>query len=425
MGRIKILTEKSFRTLKEDGLGTFIKKSINYLDKCKNVDKNTASNKHFLDVLFINGCFLPHPSRYRVSHQREQLQAGGVLSDEIFYEDLSVDLVRNYRVFIFFRCPITEEVRKFIKKAKEHNKTVIFDIDDLVIDKKYTDTIEYLKTFSKEDRAHYDAGVDMIRETLCMCDSAITTTERLAEELKNYVPEVYINRNTASNRMVELSNQAVYDRDVLSYKDIRFAKDKKERKKILEAQKYISDNTKIKIGYFSGSITHNDDINMILPVLEQILKENINVELHIVGELDIPKELQPYRDRIIANEFVDWEKLPKLISKVDINLAPLVDTIFNEAKSENKWIEASLVKVVTIASNVGAMKKMIDDGVTGLLCSNNEEWYEKLNALIVLFFFFPSSYPCLDDKLYRRKRGNVYLGLFYSCCRQQCSKCCH
>ncbi|WP_195980083.1 glycosyltransferase [Clostridium butyricum] len=382
MGRIGILTEKSLRTLKEEGIGTFVKKSINYIEKCKNIEKNTASNKHFMDVLFINGCFLPHPSRYRVSHQREQLQAGGVLSDEVFYEDLSIDLVRNYRLFIFFRCPINDEVRNFIKKAKEHNKTVIFDIDDLVIDKKYTDTIKYLDTFSKEDRAHYDAGVEMIRETLCMCDSAITTTERLAEELRNYVPEVYINRNTASNRMVELSNKAVYDRDILPYKDIEFAKDKNEKKKILKARKHISDDKIVRIGYFSGSITHNDDINMILPVLERIMSENKNVELHIVGELDIPKELEPYKERIIANEFVDWEKLPELISKVDINLAPLVDTIFNEAKSENKWIEASLVKVVTVASNVGAMKNMISDKTTGFLCSDNEQWYEVLTNLI-------------------------------------------
>ena len=28
-------------------------------------------------------------------------------------------------------------------------KAVFFDIDDLVIDKKYTDTIEYLKTMTK------------------------------------------------------------------------------------------------------------------------------------------------------------------------------------------------------------------------------------------------------------------------------------
>ena len=54
---------------------------------------------------------------------------------------------------------------------------------------------------------------------------------------------------------------------------------------------------------------------------------------------------------------MDYKKLPELISKMDINLAPLTESIFNEAKSEIKWIEASLVKTCTIASNLGAFKE--------------------------------------------------------------------
>ena len=305
-----------------------------------------------------------------------------MLSDQVFYEDVSLELIRNYRVFIFFRCPITDTIRDFIKIAKQHNKTVIFDIDDLVIDTKYTDSIKYLQTLSVEEKANYDSGVNRMKETLCMCDSAITTTERLANELKNYVPEVYINRNTASNRMVELSNQAVYNRDVLPFKDVKLAKNKKEEKEIVLAQNKLSHSSKIKIGYFSGSITHNDDFTMILPVITRIMKENSNIELHVVGELDIPSELQPFKERVIANPFVDWQKLPELIASVDINIAPIEQSIFNEAKSENKWVEASLVKVITVASNVGAMKKMISHEETGFLCSNNEEWYEALIKLI-------------------------------------------
>lgn len=380
--RIKMLKQKSVDTLKNDGIKVFTKKTLNYIKKCRNIKRSNDIDKQFLDVLFINGCFLPHPSRYRVTHQREQLLAGGILSDEVFYEDVSLDLIKNYRMFIFFRCPITDTIREFIKKAKEHNKTVIFDIDDLVIDTKYTNSIKYLQTLSDEEKANYDSGVNRMKETLSMCDSAITTTERLANELKNYVSEVYVNRNTASNEMVALSNKAVYERDILPYKDVKFTKDKKEKNKIIEAKNKLSSSNKVKIGYFSGSITHNDDVTMILPVLSKIMKENSNVELHIVGELDIPIELQEFKERVIANQFVDWRKLPELIASVDINIAPLEESVFNEAKSENKWVEASLVKVVTVASDVGAMKKMIRHGETGFLCSNNYEWYEILNKLV-------------------------------------------
>ena len=47
-----------------------------------------------------------------------------------------------------------------------------------------------------------------MQKLMCMCDAVVTTTEGLANELKKYVPEVYINRNTASEEMLELSEKA-------------------------------------------------------------------------------------------------------------------------------------------------------------------------------------------------------------------------
>ena len=81
------------------------------------------------DILFINGCYsetLPHPYRYRVAHQMEQLRASFLESDEYFYLHLEPSMVRNYRVIIFFRCPWTENVQKAIILAKSLNKKVLF-----------------------------------------------------------------------------------------------------------------------------------------------------------------------------------------------------------------------------------------------------------------------------------------------------------
>ena len=121
---------------------------------------------------------------------------------------------------------------------------------------------------------------------------------------------------------------------------------------------------------------------MIMPAIIKILKENPKVKLHIVGELDLPEEMKALSAQVVKREFVVWEKLPELIGSVDINLAPIEDTIFNEAKSENKWVEAALVKVPTVASRVGAFERMIEDGKTGYLCSTLDEWYKKLRNLI-------------------------------------------
>ena len=103
------------------------------------------------DVLFINGCnvnILPHPFRYRVQHQIEQLNSTFLECDVYDYKTFDPNFVRNYRIIIFFRCPWNYRVNQSIALAKELNKKVLFDIDDLVIDKKYTELIPYLKTLS-------------------------------------------------------------------------------------------------------------------------------------------------------------------------------------------------------------------------------------------------------------------------------------
>ncbi|MGN8920651.1 glycosyltransferase [Lachnospiraceae bacterium HCP28S3_F9] len=357
MADIKELTGKTIKTLKEEGVSGVGRKAKNLIQSSIVAGKD-AKNKVYRDVLFINGCdeSVPHPARYRVTHQREQLEMNNISTNQIYYVNLQLDQVRFYRTFVFFRCPYTDMIGEFIKLAKKLNKKVLFDIDDLVVDTKYTDTIKYLDTMTKEERALYDDGVKRMGKTLSLCDAAITTTERLAFELNKYVPEVFINRNTASEEMCKLSQEAL--------------KNKKQ------------DNTYIKIGYFSGSLTHNDDFLLILPTLVKLMKCYENVQLHVVGELDLPEELMPLRNRVVSHPFVDWKKLPELISEVDINLAPLEESIFNEAKSENKWVEAALVKVPTVASKVGAFDRMIEDGKTGYLCSNADDW-EKILTLMI------------------------------------------
>ena len=322
---------------------------------------NVTNNKRIIkDVLFVNGCnikIIPHSYRYRVLHQMEQINAGFLESDEYFYENLNPLIVLNYRVIIFFRCPWTQNIEDAISLAKNLNKKTLFDIDDLVIDTKYTEDIPFLKTLSPNQKALYDDGVIRMRKTLKLCEGAITTTKALARELKNYVSNVFINKNVASEEMWKLSKEALVKKDINK-----------------------TDNHII-IGYFSGSISHKPDIEMIKPALIKILRKFRNVKLLLLGELEIP-DFSEFSSQIIYKKFVDWKKLPKIISKVDINIAPIKNNVFNSAKSENKWVEAALVKVPTVASNFGAFQQVILHNETGLLCSNNKEWYLSLKTLI-------------------------------------------
>ena len=80
----------------------------------KQVNRRKKEAPAYRDVLFISGCKedLPHPWRYRVLHQREQLEACGITTGEVYFQELSLNQLRYYRAFNFFSLSIHRNDRK-------------------------------------------------------------------------------------------------------------------------------------------------------------------------------------------------------------------------------------------------------------------------------------------------------------------------
>ena len=309
-------------------------------------------------ILLIDGVenIIPQCTRYRVLNKAEQLRKHGFAVKVVNLSEFQLPMAQNASHIIIYRSPISPELLRLCHLAKEYGKPVFFDIDDLVFDTVYTDQLSYTQGLNSVEKGNYDAGVRNYGYMLENCDGAITSTNQLQEELKKYQSKVLLNRNLASDDLIAVSSQFIKD--------------------------YSQTSDIVKIGYFSGSISHNENFELIKPAVKQLLTKYSNIQLHIVGILDIPEDMKPFENQIVTHDYVDWDKLPALISEVDINLAPLVDSIFNRAKSEIKWIEAALVKVPTVASNIGAFSDAVVDGETGLLATD-EQWFDKLETLVL------------------------------------------
>lgn len=309
-------------------------------------------------ILIIDGVenIIPQCTRYRVLNKAEQLRKHGFEVRVTNLSDFQLSMAQYASHIIIYRSPVSDQLLRLCQLAKEFGKTVFFDIDDLVFDTVYTDQLSYTQGLNEVDKGHYDASVRNYGYMLDNCDAAITSTNQLQTELLKYKDTVLLNRNLASDELVAVSAQSIKD--------------------------YSQVSDFVRIGYFSGSISHNENFEMIKPAIKALLSKYDNLQLHIVGHLDIPADMEVYRNRIVVHDYVDWDDLPALISSVDINLAPLTDSIFNRAKSEIKWMEAALVKVPTVASNIGAFADMVEDGQTGLL-ANDDQWFDKLEMLIL------------------------------------------
>lgn len=321
-----------------------------------NIIEEIKNKPHEEYILIIDGVqnIIPQCTRYRVLNKQEYLENHGYKVKVVNLSDFQMKDIRYASTIIVYRAPYSAMLDDMVELAHQKGTKVYFDIDDLVIDTKYTDQLSYVRGLSKDEKANYDSGVINYGKMLQLCDGAITSTARLVKELSSYTPQVMLERNIASKKLIEISKKA---------------------------SNKFTDSTKVKIGYFSGSISHNENFNLIKYDILKILKECSNVELHLVGYLDIPEEFEVVKNQLVFHKYVDWQELPTLISEVDINLAPLTTNIFNEAKSEIKWLEAALVKTPTVASDIGAFSDIVKNDITGFLCKDNE-WFKKLKMCI-------------------------------------------
>jgi len=146
---------------------------------------------------------------------------------------------------------------------------------------------------------------------------------------------------------------------------------------------YTPDNgDKIVIGYFGGS-SHYRDLHEsgVLPAIQRIMHENKNVYFKCVSmpvDFYLPRKRTIVTDGAYGRQWVT-DLFPTL--NFDISIAPLLQTIFADGKSNIKWLESSRMGAAFVASNVGPYKE-IPAGCASLVENTEDDWYKALKELV-------------------------------------------
>lgn len=149
--------------------------------------------------------------------------------------------------------------------------------------------------------------------------------------------------------------------------------------KIWNFKNQIKKDKKIRIGWISSG-SHFSDVPIIQPVMDRILLKYPNVEFHFAGMTWDETKEDGYYHHVGVRAYKDF---PKWYSEqgYDIAIAPLKDTQFNRAKSNIKWMEAAMLEIPIVASDVEPYKS-IKHGRDGFLASSTEQWVKYLSLLI-------------------------------------------
>ncbi|MDD5396711.1 MAG: glycosyltransferase [Candidatus Moranbacteria bacterium] len=310
------------------------------------------------DILFVTGG-VGDSARYRTHHVAEELEMQNFkCSITVQDNPLLATYADKFQIFVFHRVLLTPSVKKLIEKIKAQGKKIIFETDDLVYDSKYLQHMDYFKVMNSLERKLYENGVGgeiLVDPYVKVCT---TTTTFLAEKLREHGKKVFIVPNRLSKKDVKIANE------------------------IISHQSSVIKNT-VRLGYFSGTLSHNKDFATITDVLMFIMEKNENVELFLVGPLDLENKLNKFGARIKQLPYVKREKHFVNLAAVDINIVPLeMGNPFCESKSELKFFEAAIVGVPTVAAATQPFFEAIVDGVDGFVANDSEQWIEKLEKLI-------------------------------------------
>jgi len=308
-------------------------------------------------VVFIVG-IEGAPLRYRARLPAESMALLGVRSDVRHYRDPDLPaLVALADVVVVYRVPATPQVLYLLSRARAMGTPSFFDVDDLVFDPDILGGIPALARLPADELRLYTEGVHRYRTTLEACDAFIGSTVELCEYVTALtgLPAARF-ANGVGIQLGRLSDQA-----------LRSARDPGP----------------LRIGYFSGTSTHDDDWRSVESAVVEVMRGHPDVELWLGGHLAESDGLLAVQDRVRRLPFVSWTVLPGVLRQVDVNIAPLATSSrFNDAKSAIKWLEAALVETVTVASPTQPFREAVRHGVSGMLAETADEWTQALSALV-------------------------------------------
>jgi len=136
---------------------------------------------------------------------------------------------------------------------------------------------------------------------------------------------------------------------------------------------------KIKIVWISSG-SHFADLDIVESLVDPIKEKYPNVEFHLAGMF----ENDVKGDRIFHHMGTDgYDEFPQFFADLDpdIAIAALNDNQFNRCKSNIKWMEAAMLKVPVVASDVTPYHS-IKHGRTGYLAKDAGQFVKYLSWLI-------------------------------------------
>ena len=321
--------------------------------------------KHAADTLapkvaIIAELSIPQCKKYRVIQKQEMLEELGIPCSVTSWTDSNEakKQISLASLVIFYRVPGFDSVMDLIAECRRLNIKTLWDVDDLIFDEDVLKTSSTINSLEPAEKEGVINGAKLYRQAMLACNEGIASTSGLAKAMKEAGLEtIYVVENALDDETLAAARS-------------------------IEGRLKKQEDGLIRIIYGSGTKTHNIDFLEAAPALANMLKENPNVRFRIIGYLELPEYFDEVQSQIERIPFCNYTEYLTYLSECDISIAPLENFVFNDAKSNIKYLEASITKVASICSPRAAFADVIVNGENGFLADNEQQWHEAFDTLI-------------------------------------------
>ena len=130
----------------------------------------------------------------------------------------------------------------------------------------------------------------------------------------------------------------------------------------------------------AGTPLATRDLAVCLPGLRAAMADHADLILHLVGAEEVALDLPT--DRVRWYRPMPDRARQAFLAGMDLNLVPLEMTAYNAACPATSVLEAAWQEVPTLGTNLSALRAIIDDGVTGYIVSDPQDWASQLRNLL-------------------------------------------
>ena len=298
---------------------------------------------------------------YRAQLASKQLTASGIESS-VVPEKQAFETVgaegwppKSSDVIVFQRVPGHPTAKKALNLARARGILCLYDVDDLMFKSWRREEMGVIRSgkIKLSDKGHVDS-VESRLNLMMECDGVICSTSYLQREVRNLGLPAILSRNAVEDA-------------VFSVGAARLANGR-------------ADDDRCRILFMSGSETHDADFATVEHVLHEILVENPNARLTLLGNLRATRlDLLP---NVRRKALVPRETMFSVIANHDVVLAPLERSGFNTAKSSLKFIESASVGVPVVASPLYEFKRDIGNSDGGIIAHDGRQWKSAIEMFI-------------------------------------------